>query len=249
MILGAILAALAFPAHAGETTDLITESRTAKSGIVVAVSRPRSMEPDPYVVKFTSRTYVAAYQGTKELYKRKLAGNIRLVQVSDSAEYAVLTNAGYDPEELPPMKLRGEPRDALLTAQRILVLDSKGQIAYVRSFDAGTPPDNVAFSPNSIWLTDAVGSARTYLVNMRTGQHEEFESSIVGWDVDNSGYLSTWRNEGKAGEWAELNGQKVWKQAPAVLQRKFGRALGASKIQKLPETRVWDAKTGETHAP
>ena len=174
-----------------------------------------------------SRTRVTALEGSKTLYSVELPGDIRLRKISDTGAFVVLS------EEAP-------------TSHRMVLLDRKGEVVRVEGY---IPPfKNIRFSPSDKWLVYSVGDYLTYMLDLSKMQGGAFTSPFSGWEADDEGHLTAWVNEGKTGEWTRVEGRRVWKPAPEILQRRYQRISGdrgdfqLGKDKKLDETRIWDAR-------
>jgi len=174
-----------------------------------------------------SKTRITALEDSKTLYSVELPGDVRLRKISDTGAFVALSEV------------------AASSNHRMLLLNRKGEIVRIEGYTA--PIKDFHFSPSDKWLIYTVGSYLTYVLDLRKMQGGAFTSPFSGWEVDDEGDLKAWVNEGKMGEWARVEGRKVWKPAREVLQRRYRRISGdrgdlqLGKDKKLDETRIWNA--------
>lgn len=222
----------------------VKSPRSKKLVVVSRISRDWD-EKNPYTVRRSSTAEIEWYdQEGNRLGAVLLGGGNRVIGLSDSGSVTAIVDAGFDPESLANSEIPGMTNTEPVKGDRNLV-DHKlifyrpdaSIIAEQRFPGPSAPPDGVAFSPSGEWVIYSIGSAETYLRNLKSGTVQNFKHVPIAWEVEDTGRLVGWKTEGKGGRWENYQGMRIWKSDAKVNQRKFIREVGAADITRTEEIR------------
>lgn len=230
-----------------EREERAVEVKAARSSMRVAVTKiARDWdEKNPYTIRHSSMTQIEWYdQDGNRTGQISLGGGGRVGGMSDDGSATAIVDPGFDPEELAHGEVPGLTntgslkKDDRLIGHRLSFYRPDGTVIAEQKFKGpSAPPDGVAFSPSGEWVIYSIGSATTFLRNLRTGTVEEFPHQPIAWSVEDNGRLVGWKNEGKGGHWEDYQGRKIWKSDRNVKQRKFVREVGANDVVRTDEVR------------
>lgn len=245
---GRVKKRIPLPRKEEEGLEVVVDVGVSGDGRYAAVMHKEvdRKERNPYKLRRSSSTEITWYDAEGTVVGgRKFGTSASGPLMSENGEVAVITDVGFDPEELasyrdvPGLKTTETlKRDHDLIDHFVYVVRPTGEmIKTVRLKGPGGHPTTMAVSPSGKWLTYTVGSpvGTVTIINLETGVEEKLEGPAAQWQVTDSGEIFGWVLEKNEARYEKVDGRIVGKPGKRIF-RKHRRVLGEADFRSTDET-------------